>query len=45
MESHAQNNGRYEGPVLVGTPRYEGVGAASGSYTTCAANAFTLQPA
>ena len=45
MESHDQRNGRYEGPVLVGTPRYEGVGAASGSYTTCAANAFTLQPA
>jgi len=45
MESTDQRNGRYQGPVLVGNPRYEGVGAASGSYTTCAANAFTLQPA
>ena len=45
MESHQHRNGRYEGPVLLGTPRYEGIGAASGAYTTCAANGFTLQPA
>lgn len=45
VESREARNGRYEGPVLVGTPRYEGLGAASGAYTTCAANAFTLQPA
>lgn len=45
MESTDASNGRYRGPVLVGTPRYEGVGAASGASTTCAANAFTLQPA
>ena len=45
MESRDARNGRYEGPVLVGTPRYEGIGSASGAYTTCAANGFTLQPA
>lgn len=45
MESTDARNGRYQGPVLVGTPRYEGVGAASGAFTTCASNAFTLQPA
>jgi len=45
MESTDVHNGRYQGPVLVGTPRYEGIGAASGAYTTCASNAFTLQPA
>ncbi len=45
MESTAQRNGKYEGPVLVGVPRYEGLGSASGAYTTCSSNAFTLQPA
>ena len=45
MESTAVHNGRYDGPVLIGTPRYEGVGSASGAYKTCAANGFTLQPA
>ncbi len=45
VESREMHNGRYQGPVLVGTPRYEGVGAASGAYTTCSANAFTLQAA
>lgn len=45
MESTRAHNGTYEGPVLVGTPRYEGIGSASGAYTTCATNAFTLQPA
>ena len=45
MESTEANNGRYQGPVLVGTPRYEGLGSASGAYTTCSSNAFTLQPA
>lgn len=45
MESTAQHNGKYEGPVLVGVPRYEGLGSASGAYTTCSSNAFTLQPA
>ncbi|HUF24098.1 MAG TPA: hypothetical protein VMN81_08230 [Vicinamibacterales bacterium] len=45
MESTKAHNGTYEGPVLVGTPRYEGVGSASGAYTTCSTNAFTLQPA
>jgi len=45
MESTKARNGTYEGPVLVGTPRYEGTGSASGAYTTCSTNAFTLQPA
>jgi hypothetical protein len=45
MESTKAGNGRYEGPVLVGNPRYEGIGAAGGSYTTCSTNAFLLQPA
>ncbi|MDQ3070538.1 MAG: hypothetical protein M3R55_12525 [Acidobacteriota bacterium] len=45
FESGARENNAYAGPVLVGTPRYEGVGAASGSYTTCAANGFTLKRA
>ena len=45
MESTAGSRGKYQGPVLVGTPRYEGIGAASGAYSTCAANGFTLQPA
>ena len=45
VESTGVNKGRYEGPVLVGVPRYEGIGSASGAYTTCASNAFTLQPA
>jgi len=45
MESTDASNGRYQGPVLVGTPRYEGLGAASGAFTTCASNAFTLRPA
>lgn len=38
-------SGRYSGTVLVGTPRFEGVGAASGVVTTCVSNGFTLQPA
>jgi hypothetical protein len=33
----------YEGTVLVGTPRFEGTGAASGSVTTCASNGFSLK--
>ena len=45
MESNVFTKGRYEGPVLVGTPRYEGIGSASGAYTTCSTNAFTLSPA
>jgi hypothetical protein len=45
MESTRASHGTYEGPVLVGTPRYEGIGSASGAYTTCSTNAFTLQPA
>lgn len=45
MESTGSSRGRYEGPVLVGSPRYEGLGAASGAYTTCSSNAFTLQSA
>lgn len=36
---------RYEGVLLAGTPRYEGVGAASGASTTCMSNGFTLKPA
>lgn len=39
------SNGRYEGVVLAGTPRYEGVGAASGEATTCMSNGFALKPA
>lgn len=35
----------YEGVVLAGTPRFEGVGAASGSATTCMTNGFTLERA
>lgn len=34
---------RYEGVLLAGTPRYEGVGAASGAATTCMSNGFTLR--
>ncbi|HEX6322208.1 MAG TPA: hypothetical protein VFZ36_00670 [Vicinamibacterales bacterium] len=45
MESTKASHGTYEGPVLVGTPRYEGTGSASGAYTTCSTNAFTLQRA
>lgn len=37
--------GRYEGVLLAGTPRYEGVGAASGAATTCMSNGFTLRAA
>ena len=36
-------NGGYEGALLGGTPRYEGIGAASGSFTTCMSNGFTLK--
>lgn len=39
------SGGRYEGVVLAGTPRYEGVGAASGAATTCVSNGFALKPA
>lgn len=35
----------YSGSVLAGTPRFEGVGSASGSVTTCTSNGFTLAPA
>jgi hypothetical protein len=35
----------YEGSVLAGTPRYEGVGASSGAFTTCMSNGFALRPA
>lgn len=35
----------YEGTVLAGTPRYEGLGASSGAFTTCMTNGFTLKPA
>lgn len=45
MESTGTHNGRYEGPVLTGSPRYEGLGTASGAYMTCSSNAFTLQSA
>lgn len=45
MESTGTHNGRYEGPVLAGSPRYEGLGTASGAYMTCSSNAFTLQSA
>lgn len=38
-------HGGYEGVVLAGTPRFEGVGAASGSATTCMSNGFTLERA
>lgn len=38
------SKGRYEGVVLAGTPRYEGVGAASGAATTCMSNGFALDP-
>lgn len=36
---------RYAGVLLAGSPRYEGVGAASGASTTCLSNGFTLRPA
>ncbi len=41
----AEETGRYSGEVLVGTPRFEGLGAASGEVTTCESNGFTLTPA
>ena len=41
----AAEPGRYTGAVLAGTPRFEGVGAASGVVTTCVSNGFTLKPA
>ena len=37
------SNGGYEGAVLAGTPRYEGIGTASGSFTTCMSNGFALK--
>lgn len=40
--SGGRNGGQYTGSVLAGTPRFEGLGPASGSVTTCAANGFTL---
>nr|MBA3949773.1 hypothetical protein [Acidobacteriota bacterium] len=41
----AQSQGSYEGIVLAGTPRFEGVGAASGAAITCMSNGFTLKRA
>ena len=35
----------YQGALLGGTPRYEGIGTASGSFTTCMSNGFTLKRA
>lgn len=40
----AEETGRYSGEVLVGTPRFEGLGAASGEVTTCESNGFMLTP-
>lgn len=41
----ARSQGSYEGVVLAGTPRFEGVGASSGAATTCMSNGFTLKRA
>jgi hypothetical protein len=41
----ALDNDRFSGAILVGTPRFEGIGAASGAVTTCASNGFTLKRA
>ncbi len=41
----ARSQGSYEGIVLAGTPRFEGVGAASGAAITCMSNGFTLKRA
>ena len=43
FEGTLENNTRYTGAVLVGSPRFEGIGAASGAVTTCASNGFTLR--
>lgn len=43
FEGTLENNSRYTGAVLVGSPRFEGIGAASGAVTTCESNGFTLR--
>lgn len=43
FEGTLDNKARYTGAVLVGSPRFEGIGVASGAVTTCASNGFTLR--